>query len=113
MAECERQATRDGCCNVQIEGTERVYPAELVLLAIGFDRPVSHVLDSFGVSQDRRGHAQADTDEGTGYRSSADGVFVAGDIRRGASLIVWAIREGRQAARSVDQYLMGSSTLPR
>ncbi len=97
---------------VEIAGTEKSYQADLVLLAMGFVNPVANVLDAFGVTKDARGNARAHTDEG-GYRSNVDKVFVAGDMRRGQSLVVWAIREGRQAARSVDQALMGASTLPR
>jgi glutamate synthase (NADPH/NADH) small chain len=87
--------------------------ADLVLLAMGFVSPVAQVLDAFGVDKDVRGNAKAGT-EGEGcYRTSVDKVFAAGDMRRGQSLVVWAIREGRQCARSVDEYLMGSSVLPR
>ena len=97
---------------MEIAGSEKHYPADLVLLAMGFVNPVSSVLDAFGVATDVRGNAKASTDEG-GYRSNVDKVFVAGDMRRGQSLVVWAIREGRQAAREVDQLLMGATTLPR
>ncbi|MCW5661758.1 MAG: glutamate synthase subunit beta [Burkholderiaceae bacterium] len=97
----------------EVPGTEKEYPADLVLLAMGFVGPVASVLQAFGVDPDKRGNARAGTDEGTGYRTNVDKVFAAGDMRRGQSLIVWAIREGRQAARAVDQYLMGTSTLPR
>ena len=97
---------------VEIAGTEKTYQADLVLLAKGFVNPVANVLDAFGVTKDARGNARAHTDEG-GYRSNVDKVFVAGDMRRGQSLVVWAIREGRQAARTVDQALMGASNLPR
>ena len=97
---------------VEVAGTERHYPADLVLLAMGFVHPVSSVLDAFGVTKDARGNARAHTDEG-GYRTNVDKVFAAGDMRRGQSLVVWAIREGRQAAREVDSFLMGCSTLPR
>lgn len=96
----------------EIPGTEKEYKADLVLLAMGFVSPVASVLDAFGVSKDNRGNAKASTDEG-GYRTSVDKVFAAGDMRRGQSLVVWAIREGRQAAREVDTFLMGSSVLPR
>ena len=96
----------------EVPGTEKEWKADLVLLAMGFVNPVATVLDAFGVDKDARGNARAGTDEG-GYRTNVDKVFAAGDMRRGQSLVVWAIREGRQAARSVDQYLMGSSTLPR
>jgi glutamate synthase (NADPH/NADH) small chain len=97
----------------EVPGSEKDYPADLVLLAMGFVGPVASVLEAFGIDKDARGNARAGTDDGTGYRTNADKVFAAGDMRRGQSLIVWAIREGRQAARAVDQYLMGSSTLPR
>jgi glutamate synthase (NADPH/NADH) small chain len=87
--------------------------ADLVLLAMGFVSPVQQVLDAFGVEKDARGNARAGT-EGEGcYKTSAPNVFAAGDMRRGQSLVVWAIREGRQCARAVDEYLMGSSLLPR
>ncbi len=97
---------------VEIAGTEKEHKADLVLLAMGFTNPVATVLDAFGVARDNRGNARAHTDEG-GYRTNVDKVFTAGDMRRGQSLVVWAIREGRQAAREVDASLMGSSTLPR
>ena len=97
----------------EVPGTEREYPADLVLLAMGFVSPVSSVLEAFGVDKDARGNVRAGTDETSGYRTSVDKVFAAGDMRRGQSLIVWAIREGRQAARTVDEFLMGASTLPR
>ena len=96
----------------EVAGTEKTYKADLVLLAMGFTNPVATVLDAFGVAKDARGNAKASTDEG-GYRTNVDKVFTAGDMRRGQSLVVWAIREGRQAAREVDAYLMGASTLPR
>jgi glutamate synthase (NADPH/NADH) small chain len=98
---------------VEVPGTEKDYRAELVLLAMGFVAPVASVLEAFGVDKDARGNARAGTDDGTGYRTNADKVFAAGDMRRGQSLIVWAIREGRQAARAIDAHLMGHSTLPR
>jgi glutamate synthase (NADPH/NADH) small chain len=87
--------------------------ADLVLFAMGFVSPVASVLEAFGVDRDTRGNARASTEGEASYRTSRDGVFAAGDMRRGQSLVVWAIREGRQAARSVDEHLMGSSTLPR
>ncbi len=97
---------------IEVPGSEQVLPADLVLLAMGFVSPVASVLEAFGVDKDARGNAKAGTDEG-GYKTNVDKVFAAGDMRRGQSLVVWAIREGRQAARSVDQYLMGQSDLPR
>lgn len=98
---------------VEIPGTEKEYKADLVLLAMGFVSPVATVLDAFGVEKDGRGNAKASTDFLGGYATNVPNVFAAGDIRRGQSLVVWAIREGRQAARSVDEFLMGSSDLPR
>jgi glutamate synthase (NADPH/NADH) small chain len=98
---------------VEIPGTEKEYQADLVLLAMGFVSPVSTVLDAFGVEKDARGNAKASTDFSGGYVTNAAKVFAAGDIRRGQSLVVWAIREGRQAARAVDEFLMGVSDLPR
>jgi len=71
------------------------------------------MLDEFGVQKDARGNARADTDGARAYVTSAPKVFAAGDVRRGQSLVVWAIREGRQAARAVDEFLVGSSKLPR
>ena len=97
----------------EIPGTEKTYKADLVLLAMGFVSPVATVLESFGVDQDARGNAKASTDLCGGYLTNVPKVFVAGDIRRGQSLVVWAIREGRQAARAVDEFLMGSTDLPR
>lgn len=98
---------------VEVAGTEKVYPADLVLLAMGFVSPVAAVLDAFGVEKDARGNAKASTEFTDGYATSVPKVFAAGDIRRGQSLVVWAIREGRQAARAVDEFLMGFSDLPR
>jgi len=87
--------------------------ADLVLLAMGFTQPVAPVLEAFGVEKDARGNVRAATEGERAYYTSADKVFAAGDMRRGQSLVVWAIREGRQCARTVDAYLMGSSELPR
>jgi len=98
---------------VEVPGTEKEYKADLVLLAMGFVNPVASVLDAFGVDKDVRGNAKASTDLTDGYVTNVDKVFAAGDMRRGQSLVVWAIREGRQAARSVDEFLMGHSDLPR
>jgi len=80
---------------------------------MGFVSPVQAVLDAFGVDKDARGNAKASTDGAASYRTSVDKVFAAGDMRRGQSLVVWAIREGRQCAHAVDEFLMGVSTLPR
>jgi glutamate synthase (NADPH/NADH) small chain len=98
---------------VEVPGTEQAYRADLVLLAMGFVAPVASVLEAFGVERDARGNARAGTEAAGGYRTNVDKVFAAGDMRRGQSLVVWAIREGRQAARAVDEFLMGKSTLPR
>jgi glutamate synthase (NADPH/NADH) small chain len=98
---------------VEVAGSEFEMPAELVLLAMGFVSPVQQVLDSFGVEKDTRGNARAATDGAGCYATSVPRVFAAGDMRRGQSLVVWAIREGRQCARAVDEFLMGSSELPR
>lgn len=97
----------------EIPDTEFTIPADLVLLAMGFVSPVQKVLDAFGVEKDNRGNAKATTDGEGCYKTSKAKVFAAGDMRRGQSLVVWAIREGRQCAREVDAFLMGSSTLPR
>ncbi|MEK7346769.1 MAG: glutamate synthase subunit beta [Pseudomonadota bacterium] len=98
---------------VEVPGTEKEYKADMVLLAMGFVNPVATVLEAFGVDKDARGNAKATTDFTDGYATNVNKVFAAGDMRRGQSLVVWAIREGRQAARSVDEFLMGSSDLPR
>jgi glutamate synthase (NADPH/NADH) small chain len=94
-----------------VEGTEFELKADLVLLAMGFVSPVEEgMLKSAGVKLDGRGNVVANTDD---YKTSEAKIFAAGDMRRGQSLVVWAIREGRQAARSVDEFLMGTTTLPR
>ena len=98
---------------VEVAGSEQVFKADLVLLAMGFVSPVASVMQSFGVELDARGNAKASTETVGGYATNVSKVFAAGDIRRGQSLVVWAIREGRQAARAVDEFLMGASTLPR
>jgi glutamate synthase (NADPH/NADH) small chain len=97
----------------EVPGTEKEWKADLVLLAMGFTAPVSTVLEVFGVERDNRGNAKAPTETEGAYRTNVDKVFAAGDVRRGQSLVVWAIREGRQAARAVDEFLLGASTLPR
>ena len=94
----------------EIAGSEFELKADLVLLAMGFVSPEQNVLDAFCVEKDARGNIKADTEN---YRTGKDKIFAAGDMRRGQSLVVWAIREGRQCARAVDEYLMGSSVLPR
>jgi glutamate synthase (NADPH/NADH) small chain len=96
-----------------VPGSEVEVPADLVLFAMGFVAPIASVLEAFGVERDPRGNARAQTEGERSYRTSIDKVFAAGDMRRGQSLVVWAIREGRQAARSVDLFLMGASELPR
>ncbi|GAA0510536.1 glutamate synthase subunit beta [Deinococcus depolymerans] len=106
-----RMELRDGQLT-EIPGSEELHKADLVLLAMGFVSPVGSVIDAFGIQKDARGNAHAHTDEG-GYHTNVQGVFAAGDMRRGQSLVVWAIREGRQAARAIDQHLMGTSVLPR
>jgi glutamate synthase (NADPH/NADH) small chain len=90
----------------EIEGSEYELPAQLVLLAMGFLHPEHPVLDDFGVEMDDRGNCAS-----SGYATSKDGVFVAGDMRRGQSLVVWAISEGRECARAVDEYLTGRPSL--
>jgi len=97
----------------EVPGSEFTMPADLVLLAMGFVSPVQKLLDVFGVEKDQRGNAKATTDGEGCYATNKAKVFAAGDVRRGQSLVVWAIREGRQAARAIDEFLMGSSTLPR
>jgi len=96
---------------VEVPDTEFEIPAELVLLAMGFTGPVkAGLLEQFGVELDGRSNVKANTDD---YYTSVPKVFAAGDMRRGQSLVVWAIREGRQCARAVDEFLMGASALPR
>lgn len=97
----------------EVPGSEFTMKADLVLLAMGFVSPIQKVLDAFGIEKDNRGNAKATTDGEGCYATSKAKVFAAGDMRRGQSLVVWAIREGRQCARAVDEFLMGSSTLPR
>ena len=97
----------------EVAGSEKVLPADLVLLAMGFVSPVASVLEAFGVDKDARGNARAGTDVVGGYATNVPKVFAAGDMRRGQSLMVWAIREGRQAARAVDEFRTGKSELPR
>ena len=96
----------------EVPDSEFEMKADLVLLAMGFVSPVQQVLDAFGVEKDARGNARASTDGAGCYQTSVPKVFAAGDMRRGQSLVVWAIREGRQCARAVDEFLMGSSLLP-
>ena len=98
---------------VEVPGSEFELKADAVFLAMGFTNPLAKVLDAFGVEKDARGNAKATTEDEGCYATSVPKVYAAGDIRRGQSLVVWAIREGRQCAREVDQFLMGSSLLPR
>ena len=92
---------------VEIPGSERTIPCELALLAMGFLYPQhTGLLDQLGVDYDERGNVKA-----TRYQTSIENIFTAGDMRRGQSLVVWAISEGREAARAVDEYLMGQSAL--
>ena len=96
---------------IEIPGSEFELKADLVLLAMGFVGPVgAGMLEQFGVERDARTNVKANTED---YRTSVAKVFAAGDMRRGQSLVVWAIREGRQCARAVDEFLMGASSLPR
>jgi glutamate synthase (NADPH) small chain len=97
----------------EVEGSEQILRADLALLAMGFVSPVATVLEAFGVDKDARGNGKASTEGVNAYKTNVDKVFSAGDMRRGQSLVVWAIREGRQAAKAVDEYLMGASSLPR
>jgi glutamate synthase (NADPH) small chain len=92
-----------------IPGTDRVVPAQLVLLAMGFLGPEQPLLDALGIEKDQRSNIKAEHDR---YTTSIPGVFAAGDCRRGQSLVVWAINEGRGAARECDRYLMGDTDLP-
>jgi len=95
----------------EIEGSEFELPAQLITLAMGFMHPVHEgMLEELGVDKDSRGNVAANDQD---YATSIDKIFTAGDMRRGQSLVVWAIREGRQCARAVDLFLMGSTTLPR
>jgi glutamate synthase (NADPH/NADH) small chain len=98
---------------IEVPRSEQILPAQLVLLAMGFVSPLASLLDAIGVERDARGNAKATTELVGGYATNVAKVFAAGDVRRGQSLVVWAIREGRQAARAVDEHLMGFSELPR
>ena len=111
-ARVEWQKDRGGAMKmIEIPGSEFEIRADLVLLAMGFVGPVgAGMLEQFGVERDARSNVKANTDD---YRTSAPKIFAAGDMRRGQSLVVWAIREGRQCARAIDEFLMGASALPR
>ena len=105
------KCARAGADFKPIPGTEFELKADLVLLAMGFVHPVHEgMLKNLGVKLDPRGNVDGNVKD---YKTSVDKVFAAGDMRRGQSLVVWAIREGRQAARAVDEFLMGETTLPR
>lgn len=108
----EWQAGPDGRLGMaDVPGSEMELKADLVLLAMGFVHPTHRgLLEQLGVKRDARGNVDADTER---YQTSVDKVFAAGDMRRGQSLVVWAIREGRQAAHAVDKFLMGTTELPR
>lgn len=96
----------------EVAGSEQELPADLVLFAMGFTNPAEGVLGAFGVEKDPRGNAKAATEGTARYATNVAKVFAAGDMRRGQSLVVWAICEGRQCAQAVDEFLMGSSNLP-
>lgn len=93
----------------EVKGSERVWKADLVLLAMGFTGPENPLLEQLGIERDARSNAKAEHEI---YKTNVDGVFAAGDMRRGQSLVVWAINEGRGAARECDRWLMGSTELP-
>lgn len=109
-----QQAEPGGWKMTEVAGSEFELKADLVTLAMGFVHPVHEgMLNELGVDLDDRGNVKGETEGVEAYRTSIGGVFSAGDMRRGQSLVVWAIREGRQCARAVDEYLMGGSELPR
>ena len=108
--ECVRVEWADGKMQ-EVPGSEFTIPADLILLAMGFVGPRKQgLIEQAGVELDPRGNVRADV---RNYRTSAENVYSCGDMRRGQSLVVWAIREGRQCARAVDEALMGVSELPR
>ncbi|MFH2135970.1 MAG: glutamate synthase subunit beta [Pseudomonadota bacterium] len=109
---CVRVEFKEGKM-VEVAGSAFELKADYGFLAMGFSNPLAQVLDAFGVKKDGRGNVLATTEGDKCYQTSVKKVFAAGDMRRGQSLVVWAIREGRQAARAVDEFLMGSSQLPR
>ena len=94
---------------IEIEGSEKTYPCDLALLALGFTGPESTIADQLGIHLDERSNYKATYGK---YQTNVPNIFTAGDMRRGQSLIVWAISEGREAARQVDLFLMGDSNLP-
>ena len=98
----------------EVEGSEFQLKADIVLLAMGFVHPVHEgMLKELDIELDPRGNVKGETEGKRAYHTSIQKVFAAGDMRRGQSLVVWAIREGRQCARAIDEFLMGSSELPR
>jgi len=102
----------------EVPGSEAQFKADLVLLAMGFVHPVhegmlAELKEAKGLELDARGNVKGSTEGPKAYYTNVDGVFAAGDMRRGQSLVVWAIREGRQCARAVDEWLMGTTDLPR
>ena len=109
---CVRLEWKDGKMT-EMPNSEFEIKADLVFLAMGFVSPAQQVLNAFGVEKDARGNAKATVEGQKAYQTNVAKVFAAGDMRRGQSLVVWAIREGRQCAQAVDEYLMGSSVLPR
>ena len=111
-ARVEWQRDADGVLRmVEVPDTEFTLDADLVLLAMGFTGPGdTGLVEQFEVERDPRSNVKATTDD---YRTSVAKVFAAGDMRRGQSLVVWAIREGRQCARAIDEFLTGASSLPR
>ncbi|HET9651817.1 MAG TPA: glutamate synthase subunit beta, partial [Usitatibacter sp.] len=105
---------KGGMAMKEVPGTEFTIPADLVLLAMGYVHPVHEgMIQELGIDRDPRGNVKATTEGAQAYATSVPKVFSAGDMRRGQSLIVWAIREGRQCAREIDAFLMGSTDLPR
>ncbi|WP_415033512.1 glutamate synthase subunit beta [Azonexus sp.] len=109
---CARLTWQNGTMQ-EIPDSSFELKAELVFLAMGFTQPSAALLESFAINRDSRGNAAAGTDDPNGYATNIGKVFAAGDLRRGQSLVVWAIREGRQAARAIDRFLMGETRLPR
>ena len=102
---------QDGGRYVEVRGSEFEIPADMVILAMGFSGPASSVLDAFGVEKDRAGNVLANTDGENRFGTSVEKVFAAGDARRGQSLVVWAIHEGRECAEAVDRFLMKEAAL--
>lgn len=110
MVEVKWEKDENGRFNLkQIEGTQRIIPAQLVLLAMGFLGPEQPLLDSLGLERDPRSNIKAEYGK---YATSLPKVFAAGDCRRGQSLVVWAFNEGREVARECDRFLMGDTDLP-